>query len=89
MKKFEIMMPIKNDEMVKEKTYGGSSGINSAFNSVGVNLEDIASFVEGLGAYELDKIELNLEAAIESEGITKLFVGVSGSAGVKVTIKKK
>lgn len=89
MKKFEIVMPVKSDESSAEKKYGGSSGFDSTFSNVAINFEEITSFIESLGSYELDKIELNLEAAIETNGITKLLVGASGSAGVKVTIKKK
>ncbi|EAE6207314.1 hypothetical protein RKK46_000876 [Listeria innocua] len=89
MKKFEILMPIKKDEPLLEKEYGGSSGLESAFANTAINFEEITSFIESLGSYELDNIELNLEAAVETNGITKLFVGASGSAGVKVTIKKK
>ncbi|EHK9981883.1 hypothetical protein E0T48_002145 [Enterococcus faecalis] len=89
MKKFEILMPVKKDESQIEKEYGGSSGIGASFASTAIDFNEITSFIESLGSYELDNIELNLEAAVETNGITKLFVGASGTAGVKVTIKKK
>lgn len=89
MKKFEILMPVKRDETQTEKEYGGSSGIGANFVNTAIDFNEITSFIESLGSYELDNIELNLEAAVETNGITKLFVGASGTAGVKVTIKKK
>ncbi|GEM05585.1 hypothetical protein HMI01_25730 [Halolactibacillus miurensis] len=89
MNKFEIIMPIKKDESPPEKVYGGSSGFATALEGAKINFDEITSFVDSIGEYELDNIELNLEAAIETNGITKLMVGASGTAGVKLTIKRK
>lgn len=83
-------MPVKTIAPMQEKVYSGSSGLGSTFSSIPINFEEITNFIENLnGGYELENIELNLEAAVETNGITQLFVGASGSAGVKVTISKK
>ena len=82
MKKFEILMPATK----QEKTYGGSSG-SSIMDRVPLSLEDINKLVEGFGKYKLDSIELSIEATIEANGVTKLLVSTSGTAGVKLILK--
>jgi hypothetical protein len=48
---------------------------------------DLKSFKEWFSGYEIDAIELWIEGAVTSEGITKLFVSFEGKGGCKVTLK--
>jgi hypothetical protein len=43
--------------------------------------------LEEFSGYEIDAIELWIEGAVTSEGITKLFVSFEGKGGCKVTLK--
>jgi hypothetical protein len=48
---------------------------------------DLKSFKDWFSGYEIDTIELWIEGAVTSEGITKLFVSFEGKGGCKVTLK--
>lgn len=78
-----IMMPA----IIQEDEYGPSTGM--VLDQVPVTQSTLAEFASQYIGYELDTIELHVKGAAKTGGVTKLFVGLSGEAGVKLVLKKK
>lgn len=84
--------------MVKKKNqvqmvFLPSSRVQQGIDRLGVRdtLKEFTSNLKGFedwfSGYEIDTIELWIEGAVTSEGITKLFVSFEGKGGCKVTLK--
>ncbi|MGW9103579.1 hypothetical protein ACWGPZ_26960 [Priestia megaterium] len=84
-----LMMPvIKQHEEMDE--YGPSSGTTTQIlDQIPVSQEVISEFASQYSGYELDTIEIHVKGAAKTGGVTQLFVGLSGEAGVKLVLKKR
>ncbi|MCU4833943.1 hypothetical protein [Bacillus cereus] len=91
-KKTTILMPVIEQEK-KEKVYypsGGAAGATQMLDKVTeISMEAIQDLVGFYNGYELDTIELHVKGAVKSGPLTQLVVGLSGEAGMKLTLKKK
>lgn len=88
-KKTTILMPVIEPEK-KEKVYHPSGGATQFLDQVTeVSMEAIQDLVSFYNGYELDSIELHVKGAVKSGPLTQLVVGLSGEAGMKLTLKKK
>ncbi|MGE6260845.1 hypothetical protein ACQKCU_23715 [Heyndrickxia sporothermodurans] len=80
-----LMMPAILEE---EQEYGPSAG-SMLLDQVPVSHTTLTDFASKFSGYDLDTIEVHVKGAAQSGGVTKLFVGLSGEAGVKLVLKKK
>jgi hypothetical protein len=84
-----VMMPVIEPEK-KEKVYYPSGGQAELLEKVTeVSMETIQNLVNFYNGYELDTIELHVKGVAKTGAFTELIVGVSGEAGMKLTLKKK
>jgi hypothetical protein len=83
----QLMMPII-EEKPEERTYHPSGGIPFSATSFPISVEQIQDLVKGFKDFNLDTIELHVKGVAQTDGITKLFIGLSGEAGVKLLLKK-
>lgn len=87
--KTKIMMPVIEPEK-KEKVYYPSGGQAEMLEKVTeVSMDTIQGLVSIYNGYELDAIELHVKGVAKTGAFTELIVGVSGEAGMKLTLKKK
>ncbi|EON70936.1 hypothetical protein [Lysinibacillus sphaericus] len=87
--KIILMMPkIQTHEETVEEAYGPSTG-TVLEEQVPISPSAISEFANQYTGYELDTIEVHVKGAAQTNGITRLFVGLSGEAGVKLQLKKK
>ncbi len=82
-----ILMVPEISEIPPTPTFGPSTGIKTG-REIPITPRAIFDYATEFTGYELDTIEVNIKGAAQSEGITKLFVGVSGEAGVTLKFKK-
>lgn len=73
----------------EEPSYGPSSGATILQDQMPVSHDDLVQYADQYTGYELDTIELHVKGAAKTGGITQLFVGLSGEAGIKLVLKKK
>jgi len=62
------------------------AGIGPVQAATVAKLDQVLSWFKG---YEVDSIELSIEASAKSGDITSLFVSAQGKRGMKVTLKPK
>jgi len=81
-----LMMPrIKEKQAEQEFFPSGSSSFADPFP---ISIDQMKELVKGFTDYSLDTIELHVTGVAESDGITKLFIGLSAEAGVKLVLNK-
>ncbi|MFO1445424.1 hypothetical protein KDN24_19930 [Bacillus sp. Bva_UNVM-123] len=51
-------------------------------------IEQLQDLVKGFTNYSIDSIEVHVKGVAQTDGLTRLVVGVSGEAGVKLVMKK-
>lgn len=81
-----LMMPVIEEK--KEKQFFPSGGNIFTGATMPVTMEQVKELIKGFTDYNLDTIELHVTGVAETDGITKLFVGLSGEAGVKLVLNK-
>ncbi|MFJ7951137.1 hypothetical protein ACIQZG_06345 [Lysinibacillus sp. NPDC096418] len=86
--KVVLMMPQIQTQEEAVNEYGPSTGIILE-EQVPISPSAISEFANQYLGYELDTIEVHIKGAAKTNGVTKLFVGLSGEAGVKLQLKKK
>ncbi|OKL37614.1 hypothetical protein [Domibacillus mangrovi] len=89
-KEVVLMLPVIEEEPEKkEREFFPSSG-STAFRgtSLPVSMEQVQELVKGFTDFSLDSIELHVKGVAQTDGLVKLFVGLSGEAGVKLVLKK-
>lgn len=84
----EIMLMLPVIEKKKEKVFHPSGGSVFTGAMLPISMEQINGLVKGFTDYSVDTIELHVTGVAETDGITKLFVGLSGEAGVKLILNK-
>lgn len=85
-KKIVLMMPRIKEEQ-KEPEFSPSGG-NILSDSFPISVDQIKDLVKGFTDFNLDTIELHVTGVAETNGVTKLFIGLSGEAGVKLVLNK-
>lgn len=81
-----LMMP-KIKEKQEEQEFFPSGG-RIHVDSFPISVDQIKELVKGFTDFSLDTIELHVTGVAETDGITKLFIGLSGEAGVKLVLNK-
>ena len=60
--------------------------LGDAMKEFAVGVTELADWFED---FEIDSMELSISAALETGGVTKLFLSAKGEGGFKVTLKPK
>lgn len=79
-----FMVPSKKNELEVD-TLDKAPGLDH----VPVSFSAISEFANQYTGFELETIEVYVQGAAETEGVTKLFVSMSGEAGIRLVFNKK
>jgi len=63
-----------------------SKGMNNKFKGFSTSIDKV---IEWFDKYQVQSIELWIQAAAETEGILKLLVSAKGEGGMKITLVPK
>lgn len=85
--KVVLMLPVVESET--EPQFVPSSGMRSAVSALPISIEQLQDLVKDFTDYSIDQIEVHVKGIAQTDGLTRLVVGLSGEAGVKLVMKKK
>lgn len=84
--KVVLMLPVIEENT--EPQFVSSSGMRNPISSLPISLEQLQDLVKDFTDYSIDQIEVHVKGVAQTDGLTRLVVGLSGEAGVKLVMKK-
>ncbi|AUJ25206.1 hypothetical protein [Virgibacillus dokdonensis] len=86
--KDDLILMVPKIEEINEQTFAPSNG-GATLSALPISMEQIQGLIDKFPSYEINTIELNVKGAAETNGLTKLVIGMSGEAGIKLILNKK
>jgi len=68
--------------------YAESSSLEG-YMGKGMSIESLQDKLLNLGNFDIDEIDISLEAVVETGPLTQLFVSATGTGGITIILKPK
>ena len=84
--KQEVQLFFSDEGIPSETEYQSKGVVEDRFKGFSTTVDKIA---EWFGRYQVESIELWIQAATETSGVLKLLVSAKGEGGMKITLAPK